>query len=255
MRMLLQKSGANTASTTLYDCGPLMNRILIEALAHLHLRPSFEKTLFVENEQREAFERDGNPTAIVLERWDYRIVRGENLDALREILLETRDAIASLLKPWSCCGGDQAEGKHLILQRSAEPTFYQAGGGARRETYGLGRRSFLGIKEGHAQLEALGIPCLTYEPGIHNLACQINHFSACAGIIGVRGAEFANVVWMPASTNTFMFMSNSLPGPDASHQTLARLLGHIYLTIPHEGEANPVLDVSRITEHLLPKTK
>ena len=91
-----------------------------------------------------------------------------------------------MLARWSCCDRNQANGKYLILRRSAEPSFYKAGGGAKFKSYGAGRRSLHGIEEGQAKLEALGVPSLVYEPGIHNLACQINHFSACAGVIGVR---------------------------------------------------------------------
>ncbi len=189
-------------------------------------------------------------TSIVLDRWDVWLARGNVLDALKPLLLETRDAVAAMLAPWSCCRRHLAEGKYLILQRSAEPSFYQAAGGAKVETYGTGRRCLLGIKEGQAQLEALGAPSLIYEPGAHNLACQINHFSVCTGVIGVRGAEFANALWMPAAAKIIMFLSSGLSNRDPPARSLARLLGHDYYEIPHQGEISPSMDISRIIHHL-----
>jgi hypothetical protein len=242
MRLLLQEERGKSAQLRLYDCGPLMNRILTETLVHLHLKPEFDKSLSVESRQ--------SANGIVLERWDIRVGRNDNLDALMPPVLETREALAAMLTPWSCCNRHLAKGKYLILQRSAEPSFYQAGGGARRATYGAGRRVLKGIKEGHAELEAAGVPCLIYEPGVHNLACQINHFSDCAGVIAVRGAEVTNVLWSPVTARIVIFQSNGTPQSDSSHKILAGLLGQGYFEIPHKGEVSPLLDVPRIIEYL-----
>ena len=57
MRFLLQQQSADPAALRLYDCGPLMNRIVVEGLSHLRLRPEFDKSLSVENDLQDCLQR------------------------------------------------------------------------------------------------------------------------------------------------------------------------------------------------------
>jgi hypothetical protein len=45
------------------------------------------------------------------------------------------------------------------------------------------------------QLVGLGIPAVIYEPGQHSFRCQVRGFQDARGIIGLRGAEFVNLLW------------------------------------------------------------
>lgn len=232
------------ACVGLFDCGPLMNRLLVEALSRLGVEPRFDASLFAENGRKELGE-----DAVLLSRWDLLLTGSSDRGGLRASLIEARDSVARVLEPWPCCARGRAEGKYLLLRRSPEPSFYQSDGEARIKTYGAGRRMLLGIEDAHQELEAQGAPCLVYEPGLHNLACQIAHFSSCSGAVGVRGAEFANMIWMSIPAKVFVFMSSSASHPPPP-RALASLLGLAYREIDHCGQANPTLDAARIIDHI-----
>ena len=230
----------------LYDCGPLMNRILIEALARLDIRPEFDAGLI-----SEAAEPATNPAgaATVMDRWDLWLKHGDGALAQKP-LTEAAEFAAGLLSAWPCCNPRNARDSVLIIRRSPEPSFYKPGGGAVIERYGAGRRSFEHVDEGADELNARGVRSIVYEPGLHNLACQINHFSRCGAVVGVRGAEFANILWAPRSARIIMFMSSSIPNDRPPPRILAALLGQPFFDIPHEGAASPTLDVEKVMQIL-----
>jgi hypothetical protein len=89
-----------------------------------------------------------------------------------------------------------ADAPYLILKRSAQHAFYERGGKAEIATYGTGRRTLHGLEAAQACLADHGIPCRIFEAGQHSLREQINAFHHCRGIIAMRGAEVANMIWM-----------------------------------------------------------
>lgn len=232
------------ACVGLFDCGPLMNRLLVEALSRLGVELQFDASLFAENGRMQLGE-----DAVLLDRWDLLLTGSGDRGALKASLIEAREAAAAALARMPCCVSGRAQGKYLLLRRSPEPSFYQSDGEARIKTYGAGRRMLLGIEDARRELEAQGVQGLVYEPGLHNLACQIAHFSSCSGAVGVRGAEFANMIWMSIPAKVFVFMSSSASHPPPL-RALASLLGLAYREIDHGGEANPTLDVARIIDHI-----
>ena len=244
---LLKRDRRDSRPLGIHDCGPIMNRIMVEGLSRFPVIFDFDDSLVFPSPDRRAVTAAASP---VVKRWDV-IIRNGAGDRVRDMLIETRDTLAAMLSPWSCCRRDLSERRYLLLRRSPEPSFYRSGGGAKAPTYGMGRRSFEGIEEGQAQLEALGAPSLIYEAGSHNLACQINHFSRCAGVIGVRGADFANIIWAAPEAKIIMFLSSGLH-EDPPQRALAALLGLDYSEVPHHGEISPVFDVSRVADRLRP---
>lgn len=220
-----------------------MNRLLQEAAPLFNAKLSFKRDL---SQGDESDMRQHH--AVVLPRWD-ALLRSENiLPDLVGRICAARDMAARLLVPHACCDGTAAKSKHLILRRSAQPAYYAPNGGARVETYGTGRRHFSGIEEGQTQLEARGVACMPYEPGAHNLGCQISHFSQCAGIIGVRGAEFANMIWLPEHARQIIFLSQGF-AHSPPQRALAQLLGLHYQEIASSGESGAHLDIERIIDY------
>jgi capsular polysaccharide biosynthesis protein len=66
------------------------------------------------------------------------------------------------------------------------------------------RRSILNIDSLAEELATAGWPVRIYEPGTANLVEQASTFHHCAGVIGIRGAELANIVWMRPGAKVLM---------------------------------------------------
>lgn len=250
----------------LFPCGPMMEPILVSALERLGVRPVFDPSFTVKAARTAWVKRmddeggqsgyhgthalDSDGAALGVDRWDLWLYEGQRNAALRSLLIEARDIATDLLAPTACCNAHAAEGKLLILRRAPEPDFYRPGGPAKVAGYGAGRRVMTGIDEGAAALEKRGVASLVYEPGAHTIGCQIEHFRRCAGVVGVRGAEFGNILWVPENAKIVMFMSTTINNDYPPPRALAKLLGQAYVEIPHGGEANPTLDIDLITDHL-----
>ncbi len=95
----------------------------------------------------------------------------------------------------------------LLLKRSDEPSFYRPDGPAEKPTYGVTRRSIANLEELAAELESKGLPVRIYEPGRDTLATQVQTYHAAAGVIGIRGAELANIVWMRPGSGVVMLVT------------------------------------------------
>lgn len=108
---------------------------------------------------------------------------------------------------------------YLILERSEKPEYYNKTV-SEYKNYGIKKRSLKDIKGLLKYLNSKGIRAMVFEPGVLNLVDQIYFFSKCKGIIGIRGAEFANVFWMQAKRKAIMINHRSSL---ASIRSLARL--------------------------------
>ncbi len=95
----------------------------------------------------------------------------------------------------------------LLLKRSDEPSFYRPDGPAEKPNYGLTRRSIANLEALAAELESRGRPVRIYEPGQDDLATQVRTYHAAAGVIGIRGAELANIVWMRPGSGVVMLVT------------------------------------------------
>src|SRR5438093_24212 len=127
------------------------------------------------------------------------------------------------------------------------------GGRAERRTYGTSRRSLLGIEEAAVALSRQSHRVAVFEPGRHTLAEQIRTFRNCKGIIAIRGAELANIVWMNPTSKVIVINAGKfhLSAPPA--WGLAKLLGIRYIEIDWGEDPYPRLGnelVQRISNHL-----
>jgi hypothetical protein len=173
---------------------------------------------------------------------------------VREIQL-VRDTVLARVGPREAgtpSGGDVAS--YYILKRSQEPAFYALeGGGAQRPTYGTSRRSLVGIEEAAVALSRQSQRVAVFEPGRHTLAAQIRTFRGCKGIVAIRGAELANIVWMDPGSKVIVINAGRfhLSAPPA--QALAKLLGLEYVEIDCGDDPYPPLRddlISRISSHI-----
>ena len=74
------------------------------------------------------------------------------------------------------------------------------------------------------QLVGLGIPAVIYEPGQHSFRCQVRVFQEAKGIIGLRGAEFANLLWCERPIPIILIQQKEIHKSDPPQSRLGELL-------------------------------
>jgi hypothetical protein len=150
------------------------------------------------------------------------------------------------------CGEDAR--CYYILKRSEQPPYYAPGrGGARTPTYGTSRRSLLGIEGAAVALSRESHRVEVFEPGRHTLAEQIRAFRSCRGIIAIRGAELANIVWLGATSKVIVINAGKFQLPAPPARGLAKLLGIDYAEIELGEDCYPALTdelIERIRAHI-----
>jgi len=179
-----EKNHSNDPKALIVSCGPLMDRILHEVLPYIY--SNYE--IVTEEKIRQQY---NFLESVIVPRWD-------KLDfvQIKKRLHHSISRIAESLPLKSCCDvPGHLQGKILIIKRTSQPKFYRRSGEARIRGYGTRRRSLINIKRSAMRLNNKGFPVDIYEPGIHSLGCQIKTFRNASGIIGIRGAEFANIIW------------------------------------------------------------
>ena len=121
-------------------------------------------------------------------RWDLKLSENSShpVSFLRTIV-SLRGSLQRKLATAYCCPEDKVEGKFLLIKRSPQPSFYDDRRKGKWSGYGTGRRALLGLDEACERLNSKGIDTIIYEPGAHDMACQINHFFRCSGFS--RGAR------------------------------------------------------------------
>ncbi len=195
----------------LRSCGPVMDVVLDEIFQAFGL--SFD--IAVKTDPRfEAVD------AVRVPRWDLSIFLGPDghrmpsrgssrCDTLHR-LSEVRDQVVDLALA-SHDTADLYADKVLLLKRSVEPDFYRTGGSAEIARYGIGRRSLSGQDWAKAKLDAAGLPAEIYEPGAHGFFDQVRAFNACRGVVAIRGAEVANMLWMRPEAFCVVLNANDTP--------------------------------------------
>lgn len=182
----------------LRSCGPVMDKLLDEVLSAMGVR----------HEVAGRCARAGTEVITVprFDRWFAGIrwlpARQRSHALCRQMMAAARRCAASL------DGGEPSrtrEGSYLIIRRSEQPEYYRRGGPAEIAGYGTARRSLRDIDAVTEQLQRRGIDVEAFEPGQCTLAAQIDAFRRCRGVIAIRGAELANIVWMRPGSEVLMF--------------------------------------------------
>lgn len=263
----------------LRSCGPQMDPLLREAMQLF----GYPVTLVPEAELA-----DGGRELLTVARWDIGLLRpqlalestarepvaGRHLRTMRAELLQHDELVqtyraadfsanlrravlrlraeflqrlpASAESPAALTACDNC---HLVLMRSATPAFYTPGGGAEIAGYGVSRRALTGVDTTVAALRQRGVPLQTFEPGIWPLAAQIRAFSRCKGIVAIKGAEFAHLIWLPPQAQVLLIKPSSMQTP-AVQQALAELLGLDYADIDGGPERFPALTPAMLEPYL-----
>lgn len=132
-------------------------------------------------------------------------------------------------------------GKFLVLKRSEPPAFYREGGEARTKSYGTTRRALAGVDEAVAELKRLGLPVAVFEPGKESLATQIRAFHEASGIVAIRGAELANMIWMNPGARAVMLAPRAMQKQNRMPTLIAQIAKIDLVEIEVDTEF-PVLD-------------
>ena len=238
------------------SCGPVMDRVLSGICSHLNI--DFEIWPM----------RAEEPSARLVPRWDVALMRSHLLGAdetLSPRMRQLRDELRShpplldefcdpnfptrlrhdieAVREWCLSEAGRAPvrpelaslaGHYLLLRRSAQPKFYEEGGPAEIPVYGTGRRSLTNLEEVNRHLSNRGIPVRIFEPGSCSLVEQMRVFRTSRGIIAIRGAELANLIWMEAGSKVIVVTPPEMAGVPPPHLELCRLLE----LEPHQLDAN-----------------
>jgi hypothetical protein len=214
-------------SFVMESCGPLMDELTIETAYKLGLDIYCRELSDTEI-------KDG----LLVERWD-RVLRlwtdwyinkegdmpahSEQLEMPTSIMTDIGrflTDIQTIRNTFLNAAGIRAnriDGEFLILKRSEEPDYYKPGGGAVRLTYGNSRRALTGIDKAVQILNRRGYKVASFEPGRHSLFRQIEVFHNATGIAGIRGAEFAGMIWMRPGAAVIMLEPPEMPGYGVQH--------------------------------------
>ncbi|MEO0361186.1 MAG: glycosyltransferase 61 family protein [Pseudomonadota bacterium] len=245
------------------SCGPVMDAVTAEAFGLLGL----------EVEIRDEPPGEG---AILLPRWDAALRRncpyftpapsaaarlrralGAAAYALRdpgfaprpgELALIRRRIAAfapTLLRAAEASVGDASrfDGRILLLKRAAMRNYYAEGGGAANKGYGAGRRSLLGVDEAAEALRAAGMPAVVFVPGEADFATQIVAFNRAAGLVAIRGAELANMVWMRRGARALVFAPRRMMEENPPIPTLVAQMAAVrYREVARDDGAHFALD-------------
>jgi len=189
------------------SCGPLMDPVLRECFEAFRLRYTIE-------EKQAILARQPPPRRLPLEHWDAFTLQPEHQPALRQRLTRVVPRLRRvLINRCPCRRTHGAFDKVLILMRSPEPAFYAPGGGAQVSGYGAARRRLANPEAIRDHFQQAGHPAGLYEPGVHSLACQMEVFTRARGIIGIKGAEWANLIWTPPGTPVYLLTPARRPLP------------------------------------------
>lgn len=259
------------------SCNPLTDALMKEYLDHLNIDFEFEemteKTIEMTRRDWKSFRKKiwrkfsalerwirGDQSSwfayhqlrlkgktLTLPRWDKFLEQYGDLPAFfKNDLAAYRSFIISLAYEYPNPSSTQFD--WLIIKRSAPPTVLEEENGKKARWfsgYGSERRDLRGIDQGVEQLAKSGHTAISLVTGELGLFRQISAFACCKTLVGVRGAEFANMIWMDKDADVYLYMSASFQN-EPIQRKLASALGLRFHEIPHEGSISPQLDIQKI---------
>ena len=134
----------------------------------------------------------------------------------------------------------------LFIKRSPAP-FYYSSQGASESNYGTTRRALLDVDDAANYVTSKGILALGYEPGAESITEQIRRFFRSRGMVGIRGAEFANAFWMNPGSTVVLIKPPKMNTPPVQ-QGLCEVMGLKYIEInSHEGQFPSLLKIDLLS--------
>ena len=171
-------------------------------------------------------------------------------DFLSSILNVKKNTIHKIHNLFPDSGINLAPDNYLLLKRSLQPKYYEKGGEEEGPTYGTGRRELMGIEDAAKKLRSKDISVKVFEPGKHTLVEHIITFQNCKGIVGIRGAEFANLIWMKQKSKVIFIDPLTINNPPLQ-KPLAKLLRLNYFEIKTNEGSHPTLNAELISKYLM----
>jgi hypothetical protein len=239
------------------SCGPVIDRLILEAGEALGL----QFRIYPRKMSRMSTSAD----AIVhVARWDIPLLGFDSFSIARKLLTEMRlkaffkETIKQAIYFWGLArirqrmapllrevyvrlGAQESklDCSYLLLERSTPPEFY-INDEAEISGYGSSRRYLANFDAIEKTLRGQDIPVWRFEPGACGFAEQVRVFTRCAGVIGVRGAEFANTIFVPKGSLviTGNFLDNKAPAAN-----IALVKGFLNYNIKVSGQ-KPAFNIS-----------
>jgi Glycosyltransferase 61 len=149
-----------------------------------------------------------------------------------------------------CTDFDAYAERYLLLERSPEPSEPSESGFYAKRGYGASRRALVGLEEEKQKLEQKNIPVKVFEPGRYKLAEQITVFQRCRGIVGIKGAEFANMIWLKPKSRVILIKPIRFNTPPVQAY-LADMLELNYVEIETDQGPFPKLEHELVERYLV----
>lgn len=202
----------SSTPVTLQTCGPVMDRVLTDVLAPSNLDLSLGEITgrrFRGLRERLHHERWIQVPRTDSDAWWYDLSLPATFDDLSRNVTALDQLLALHPEPDHCAA---LSDRVIVLRRSPQPDYYAEGAGAVVPTYGTGRRSLTNVDELVDALRSAGVAASAYEPGEHSLRCQAAVFGSATGIVGIRGAELANLLWARPGTRVVVVQPVQVKG-------------------------------------------
>jgi len=197
------------------SCGPVMDQVMKEVLNAMHLRYK----IIGESEVNQF-----TTNVIELPAWD-EIVNEKDLLMIMKAAVQLSDLMS---KQICGCQHRTALNKIVLLDRS--PAAQDRNIAHKHKAYGRNSRRILNLPELKSELIDRGLDAVIYEPGVHKLCCQISVFRSSNAIVGIRGAEFANLVWARDSIPLILINPEKMMGePIQKRLAMARKMKYFQI--------------------------
>lgn len=207
------------------DCGPLIQPRLSEGcrLAGLAYVQPYKSVV---------------ADVYLVPRWDRLLLHFEAPPPPKSVITAYRQTIAPLLDLLRSAAeatyvnlrGRFQNGMIAVIRRSADHPFYHSERMAAFPAYGAGRTALLNASEVATRLQSEGFAAQVVEFGAMSLGEQILVASRARAILGIRGAEFANVIWMRPHNRAIMLAP---PGRENyATRTLSRIMQVNFFRVP-----------------------
>jgi hypothetical protein len=241
------------------SCGPVMDPVLGDALELLDIPYQLVAAADCRSAHAAslpALHDFGQVNTVTLPRWDHTLLLASSrrdsrppmrsararLSRLRASILQVR----RLFLGATPAAGTGSNDRVLLIERSPQPRYYDPDEGeARIRGYGTAKRSLCGLQRCRQHLSAAGIHCEIYQPGAHAFQHQVTTVANSRAMVGARGAEFANIVWMAPGSQVVMLQHESQP-VNSPTRALAGLMGHSLEEITVSGATQIALDEAMI---------
>ena len=196
------------------DCGPLMTPILAETLTRL-------------GHDFRIVGADAVERQVFVESWD-------KIDPSRPAPEAMAMAAALMRRGWEghvCQGVDCTAAENLLIRRSDCHEHYLGGASHFQDGYGTFKRGITNLDDVSDRLRRAGVPHAVYEPGGHSLGCQIAAFTRARRLLGMRGAEWANLIWSPPGARVRM-LDHDPPAWTLTHFMRRLHIHHEFSVVP-----------------------